>query len=54
MEPRGLGDIEVIDNLTTADAYNALSANQGKILNEKIENHMLDLATVTDIDSLFN
>lgn len=43
-------DLEVIDNLTSRDPYAALSANQGRILNEKIEN----VATDADIDAIFN
>ena len=46
---RGIGDIEVIDNLVTDDPA-ALSARQGKVLNEKIEN---TIATV-DIDAICN
>ena len=33
----GSSDIDIVDNLETADSESALSANQGKILNEKIE-----------------
>lgn len=40
---------EVIDNLVSTDATAALSANQGRILNEKIEN----VATEEDIDAIF-
>lgn len=40
---------EVIDHLESTDATAALSANQGRILNEKIEN----LATEADIDAIF-
>lgn len=40
---------EVIDNLTSTDTTAALSANQGRILNEKIEN----VATEEDIDAIF-
>lgn len=47
---RGIGDIEVIDNLVTDDPTAALSARQGKVLNEKIEN---TIATV-DIDAICN
>lgn len=46
---RGI-DIEIVDNLTTDDAYSALSARQGMILNQKIENFI----STSDIDSLFN
>ena len=31
------GNVDVVDNLTTADSASALSANQGKVLNDKIE-----------------
>lgn len=53
MAVKRIGEIEVIDNLTTQDAYNALSAMQGYVLNEKIENHIESLITTCDIDSLF-
>lgn len=33
----GGSNIEVIDNLTTEDATKALSANQGKVLNDKVD-----------------
>ena len=42
-------DLEVIDNLNSTDPYAALSANQGRILNEKINN----IATVAEIDAIF-
>ena len=42
-------DINVVDNLTSTDKYSALSANQGRVLNEKIEN----VATDADIDAIF-
>lgn len=42
-------DINVIDGLTSTDKYAALSANQGRVLNEKIEN----VATNDDIDAIF-
>ena len=41
-------DLEVVDNLDSTDPYAALSANQGRILNEKI----LNTATDADIDSI--
>lgn len=47
----GGGSVEVIDNLTTADATKALSANQGKVLDEKVANlkSTLESKIVTDI-----
>lgn len=33
----GGGSIEIVDNLTSTDGDKALSANQGKVLNDKIE-----------------
>lgn len=54
MAERRIGDIEVIDNLTSEDSYNALSAKQGVVLNQKIENHVADVIVDSDIDSLFN
>ena len=33
----GTGSVDIVDNLETADSDSALSANQGKILNEKID-----------------
>lgn len=45
-----MGDsIEVVDSLDSYDFSAALSANQGRILNNKIEN----VATTTDIDAIF-
>lgn len=41
---------EVIDNLESTDATAALSANQGRVLNEKIMN----TATDADIDAIFD
>lgn len=40
---------EVVDNLTSTNAYAALSANQGRILHNMITN----VATDSDIDSIF-
>lgn len=40
---------EVIDNLESTDTTAALSANQGRVLNEKIEN----TATEAEIDAIF-
>ena len=40
---------EVIDHLESTDPNAALSANQGRVLNEKIEN----TATDEDIDAIF-
>ncbi len=40
---------EVIDHLESTDATAALSANQGRVLNEKITN----TATDEDIDTIF-
>ena len=42
-------DIQVVDNLTSSDPYAALSANQGRVLREMIEN----TATAADIDAIF-
>lgn len=42
-------DLQVIDNLNSTDPYAALSANQGRILNQKIES----IATVAEIDAIF-
>ncbi len=54
MAERRIGEIEVIDNLISEDSYNALSAKQGVVLNQKIENHVADVIVDSDIDSLFN
>lgn len=35
-----LGAVDVIDNLTSTDTDKALSANQGKVLNDKVESKM--------------
>lgn len=42
-------DFEVIDDLVTDDPYVALSARQGMVLRQMIEN----TATTADIDALF-
>ena len=42
-------DFEVIDDLVTDDPYAALSARQGMVLRQMIEN----TATNSDIDSIF-
>lgn len=44
-----MGEIEVIDHLESTDGSAALSANQGRVLNEKITN----TATDSEIDALF-
>ena len=43
-------EIEVIDDLVTDDPYAALSARQGMLLRQMIEN----IATDSDIDAIFN
>lgn len=43
-------DLEVIDDLVTDDPYSALSARQGMVLRQMIEN----VATNADIDAIFN
>lgn len=57
-------DFEVIDDLTSTDPYAALSANMGRVLNERVtalesgggsgSNVTITLATVSDIVALFN
>lgn len=42
-------DLNVYDGLDSTSTLRALSANQGRILNEKIEN----VATDADIDAIF-
>lgn len=44
------GSVDIIDNLTSTDSDAALSANQGKVLNEKIEN-IETQTVVADYDS---
>lgn len=44
-----MAEITVIDHLESEDTNAALSANQGRVLNEKIEN----VATNEDIDAIF-
>lgn len=41
-------DIEIVDDLNSTNPEAALSANQGRVLNEKITNLQTD---VTDIDT---
>lgn len=43
-------ETEVIDDLVTDDPYSALSARQGMILRQMIEN----VASDSDIDAIFN
>jgi hypothetical protein len=43
-------ETEVIDDLVTDDPYAALSARQGMILRQMIEN----VASDSDIDAIFN
>lgn len=43
-------ETEVIDDLVTNDPYAALSARQGMILRQMIEN----VASDSDIDAIFN
>ena len=57
-------DFEVIDDLTSTDPYAALSANMGRVLNERVtalesgggsgSNYTITLATDADIVALFN
>jgi hypothetical protein len=50
------GNVVVIDNLVSTSRTDALSARQGKILNEKIvniESIIDDVATDNDIDAIF-
>lgn len=48
-EPRDLGSIEVYDGLDSYSGADALSANMGRVLNEKITN----IATTAEIDAIF-
>jgi hypothetical protein len=43
-------EVEVIDDLVTDDPYSALSARQGMLLRQMIEN----VATDSEIDAIFN
>lgn len=50
------GNILVINHLVSDSTTDALSANQGRVLNEKIEtiqNQIEDVATDEDIDAIF-
>lgn len=50
-----LGEIELYDGLDSNSALYALTAKQGKILNEKIENFIANNeASDSDIDAIFN
>lgn len=50
-----LGEIELYDGLDSNSALYALTAKQGKILNEKIENFITNnKASDSDIDAIFN
>lgn len=54
-------DLEIVDDLVTADPYAALSANMGRVLNERVtalesgggSNHTFTPATDAFIDALF-
>ena len=48
------GSVDIIDNLTSTDSDAALSANQGKILNDKINNLNTDGSNVSVTQSLTN
>lgn len=54
-----IGEIDVIDGLDSTDGFSALSANMGRVLNEKIEDLADQIPTLTPatdavIDALFN
>ena len=54
-----IGEIDVIDALDSTDGFSALSANMGRVLDEKIEDiadQIPTLVPATDaaIDALFN
>lgn len=44
-----MGELDIYDGLDSNDPFVALSANQGRILNEKVTN----IATDSDIIALF-
>lgn len=46
--------IEIVDNCETDDATKVLSAKQGKVLNEKIDNRVLIVRETTDILRSYN
>lgn len=41
--------IDVVDNLTSTDTDKALSANQGKVLNDKLSTHETKIASTTEL-----
>ena len=45
-----MDEIEVYNGLDSTSIVKALSANQGRVLNEKI----INVASVTDIDAIFD
>lgn len=48
-------ETEVIDDLVTNDPYSALSARQGVVLRQMIENFITNNeASDSDIDAIFN
>ena len=48
LENVGIGPNNIADNLTTQDATKALSANMGKVLNDKVEEAITELSEVLD------
>ena len=48
----GLKELTVVDNLTTNDATKPLSAKQGKVLNDKLNNLSFVILTKTEYNTL--
>ena len=51
--PRALGEINVINNLTSTSTTDALSANMGRVLKASIDAIPHEIATEEEIDAIF-
>ena len=49
IETGGSSSVDIVDNLTSTDTNKALSANQGRILKEEIDNKIGDIESALDL-----
>lgn len=52
-DSRALGDINVINSLTSTSITDALSANMGRVLKQSIDAIPTEIATEAEIDAIF-